>query len=72
MMIILSLQSHKDAKGMFQKPFPFYDHLELIYSKDRATGLKAIIPADWDDEETMLEDTTSSKGEEVSSEVSTD
>ena len=55
---------------MFWKPFSFYDDLELTYSKDKAMGSKAKIPADRNDEETMLEDTTSSKGEEVPSEVS--
>ncbi|CAO2832230.1 unnamed protein product [Amaranthus hypochondriacus] len=67
-------KSHKDAKGMFRKPFPFYDDLELIYSKDRPTGSKAIMPADKDDEETMLQDTTpikeENKEEDVPSEVS--
>ncbi|CAO2838018.1 unnamed protein product [Amaranthus hypochondriacus] len=63
-------KSHKDAKDMFRKPFPFYDDVELIYSKDRAMGSKAIMPADKDDEETMLQDTTPSKEEDVPSEVS--
>ncbi|CAO2842014.1 unnamed protein product [Amaranthus hypochondriacus] len=64
-------KSHKDARGMFRKSFSFYDDLELIYSKDKATGSKAILPADKDDEETMLQDTTPGKEEEdVPSEVS--
>ena len=50
---------------MFRKSFPFYDDLELIYSKDRVTGSKAIMPADKDDEETMLQDTTPSNKEDM-------
>ncbi|KAJ9189238.1 hypothetical protein P3X46_000555 [Hevea brasiliensis] len=31
----------KDAKGLFRKPFTFYDSFEEIYAKDRATGVSA-------------------------------
>ncbi|KAL2933368.1 hypothetical protein RDABS01_016487 [Bienertia sinuspersici] len=44
-------KSHKEAKGMFRKPFPLFDDLEEIYAKDRATGLKSAMPADRDDED---------------------
>ncbi|KAF2302625.1 hypothetical protein GH714_042394 [Hevea brasiliensis] len=36
-----SVKSHKDAKGLFWKPFAFYDIFEEIYAKDRATGVSA-------------------------------
>ncbi|KAJ9189237.1 hypothetical protein P3X46_000554 [Hevea brasiliensis] len=35
------VKSHKDAKGLFRKPFTFYDIFEEIYAKDRATGVSA-------------------------------
>ncbi|XP_074276124.1 uncharacterized protein LOC141599894 [Silene latifolia] len=44
-------KSHKDAKGMFRKPFPFFDAMEEIYSKDRATGAKGNMPLDRDDQD---------------------
>ncbi|KAL2905694.1 Histidine--tRNA ligase, partial [Bienertia sinuspersici] len=44
-------KSHKEAKGMFRKPFPLFDDLEEIYAKDRATVLKSAMPADRDDED---------------------
>ncbi|KAL2901238.1 hypothetical protein RDABS01_026320 [Bienertia sinuspersici] len=44
-------KSHKEAKGMFRKPFPLFDDLEEIYAKDRATGMKSAMPADRDDED---------------------
>ncbi|KAH9603222.1 hypothetical protein KSS87_017791 [Heliosperma pusillum] len=35
-------KSHKDAKGIYRKPFPLFDAMEEIYSKDRATGAKDV------------------------------
>ena len=36
---------------MYRKPFPLFDDLEEIYSKDKATGIKSAMPADRDDED---------------------
>ncbi|KAF2302754.1 hypothetical protein GH714_004676 [Hevea brasiliensis] len=38
--------SHKDAKGLFRKPFAFYDIFEEIYAKDRATRFSATSATD--------------------------
>ena len=56
-------------KACFENLLPFYDDLELIYSKDPATGSKAIMPVDRDDEE-VQEATSNKGGEEVPSKVS--
>ncbi|KAI3850410.1 hypothetical protein MKX03_023362, partial [Papaver bracteatum] len=42
--------THKQAKGLWMKPFPHYDALLDIYMKDRATGSNAAAPADEEEE----------------------
>ncbi|KNA17743.1 hypothetical protein SOVF_076180 [Spinacia oleracea] len=66
-------KSHKEAKGLYRKPFPLFDNLEEIFAKDRATGLKSALPFDRDDQESVQEtpqEATSIKPNEV--EVSTE
>ncbi|KAM7495614.1 hypothetical protein LguiB_030223 [Lonicera macranthoides] len=42
-------QSHKDARGLRNKPFPHYNVLIEIYGKDRANGDGAIDPQEEED-----------------------
>nr|GFC13830.1 myb/SANT-like domain-containing protein [Tanacetum cinerariifolium] len=30
--------NHKDANGLWDFPFPYFNQLELVYRRDRATG----------------------------------
>ncbi|XP_074302133.1 uncharacterized protein LOC141633588 [Silene latifolia] len=48
-------KSHRDAKGLYRKPFPLFDAMEEIYSKDRATGVNSNMPLDRVDQETNNE-----------------
>ncbi|KAL2906368.1 Chromosomal replication initiator protein DnaA [Bienertia sinuspersici] len=32
---------HKNAQGLWNVPFPFYEHLTIIFGADRATGLQS-------------------------------
>ena len=32
---------HKEAKGLWDVPFPYFNQLELVYGRDRATGVVA-------------------------------
>ncbi|GKD56871.1 Myb/SANT-like domain-containing protein [Tanacetum coccineum] len=34
-------KNHKEAKGLWDVPFPYFNKLELVYGKDRATGIEA-------------------------------
>ena len=40
------LQSHPNASGLRNKPFPHFESLSIIFGKDRATGQGAEDPAD--------------------------
>ncbi|GKF28183.1 hypothetical protein Tco_0094525, partial [Tanacetum coccineum] len=31
-------KNHKEAKGLWDVQFPYFNQLELVYGKDRATG----------------------------------
>ncbi|KAH6823450.1 hypothetical protein C2S53_014658 [Perilla frutescens var. hirtella] len=44
--VTASTDSHPDCSFMKNKPFPYYDQLSLIWSKDRATGINAETPID--------------------------
>ncbi|GKA10252.1 hypothetical protein Tco_0689685 [Tanacetum coccineum] len=35
------LLRHKEAKGLWDVPFPYFNKLELVYGRDRATGVVA-------------------------------
>ena len=60
----------KMQKTCFESLFHYMIISMFIYSKDRATSSKAIVPVDRDDEE-VQEATSNKGGEEVASEVST-
>ncbi|KAK9741892.1 hypothetical protein RND81_03G136000 [Saponaria officinalis] len=62
-------KSHKDAKGMFRKPFPLFDAMEEIYSKDRATGAKGNTPLDRDDQDAINETNENAQQEVQSGEL---
>nr|GEV29051.1 hypothetical protein [Tanacetum cinerariifolium] len=32
-------KNHKEARGLWDVPFPYFNKLELVYGKDRATGI---------------------------------
>ncbi|GKF82227.1 hypothetical protein Tco_0243883, partial [Tanacetum coccineum] len=34
-------QNHKDAQGLWDFEFPYFNQLEVVYGRDRATGLVA-------------------------------
>ncbi|KAK9090497.1 hypothetical protein Sjap_023674 [Stephania japonica] len=40
------VKSHPTATGLRNKSFPYYDELDYMYGKDRATGRGAENPAD--------------------------
>ena len=40
------MQSHPTAKGLLNKPFPYYDELAYVFGKDRAIGAHAETFAD--------------------------
>lgn len=40
------MQSHPAAVGLYGKPFPHFDSLDIVFGKDRATGTHAESPAD--------------------------
>ncbi|XP_019054140.1 PREDICTED: uncharacterized protein LOC104602427 [Nelumbo nucifera] len=40
------VKSHPHAKGLRNKPFPFFDGLSIIFGRDRATGESVEAPAD--------------------------
>ncbi|GAB2287337.1 hypothetical protein Dimus_039821 [Dionaea muscipula] len=46
-------KSHRDARGLYRKSFPFFGIFEEIFAKDKATGAKASNAADRDDDEDM-------------------
>ncbi|KAL6208655.1 hypothetical protein ACLB2K_019602 [Fragaria x ananassa] len=48
-----SLEHNKNAKGWRNKSFPIYDHLALIFGKDRVNGRGAETPADMVDEQSI-------------------
>ncbi|KAK9272237.1 hypothetical protein L1049_002608 [Liquidambar formosana] len=56
------LQGHKDAKGLWQKPFPHLDELGIIFGKDRANGKRAFAPADLNEEVDQEEDASTDIG----------
>ena len=45
-MIFFFPQSHPAAKGLLNKPFPYYDELIYVFDRDRATGRFVEIFAD--------------------------
>ncbi|KAK9669474.1 hypothetical protein RND81_13G133000 [Saponaria officinalis] len=65
-------KSHKDAKGMFRKPFPLFDAMEEIYSKDRATGVRGNMPLDRDDQDVIKETSENAQEDDLSVDVSTE
>ena len=40
--VIYLLQSHPTAKGLRNKPFPYYEELGIVFGKDRANGQGAM------------------------------
>ncbi|KAH9622977.1 hypothetical protein KSS87_017516 [Heliosperma pusillum] len=65
--------SHKDAKGMYRKPFLLFDAMEEIYSKDKATGAKGNTALDRDDQDAINKTQSENVQEDVQSgELSTE
>ncbi|KAM0009182.1 putative Myb/SANT-like domain-containing protein [Helianthus debilis subsp. tardiflorus] len=58
-------QSHKEAKGLWEFKFPFFNQLELVYGRDRPNG--AVVEAN-DDVISKLEVTVEENGKLVNSE----
>ncbi|KAK9293016.1 hypothetical protein L1049_021000 [Liquidambar formosana] len=58
----LWVKGHKDAKGLWQKPFPHLDELGIIFGKDRANGKGAFAPADLNEEVDQEEDASTDIG----------
>ena len=44
--ILFNIQSHRNAQGMRNKPFPHFKDLSIVFGRDWATGLGAKAPAD--------------------------
>lgn len=56
------MQGHKDAKGLWQKPFPHLDELGIIFGKDCANGKGDFAPVDLNEEVDQEEDASTNIG----------
>ncbi|XP_074321816.1 uncharacterized protein LOC141659019 [Silene latifolia] len=62
-------KSHKEAKGLFRKPFPLFDAMEEIYAKDRQQKAKGNTPLDRDDQDEINETSENAQQEFQSGEL---